>query len=391
MKSIAIQTTPDELGDALSALKAEGPDLLLLFTAKDIIKDGALVQDIRAALPDAHLVGCSTAGEIGETVEDGTVSLLGLKFDATRFKCMAMPVNNAEESDVAGAMFAENLLEDDLKGIFVLAPGHNINGTRLTAGMRKALPRDVIISGGLAGDGNAFKQTITVLDDTISDKQLVGFGLYGDAISIHSGSRGGWKPFGPMRRVTRASGNILYEIDGKPALQLYKEYLGEKAAELPASGLLYPLAIMDEKDRESIGLIRTILDIDEDDDSLVLAGELPVGSLVSLMHGNTGELALGAELAAREVMLSAVRAGRAPTANGGGNGNCAAICVSSAGRKVLMGDDTEEELDAIREVMDDTPITGFYAYGEICPFEMTGYAELHNQTMTITYLFEHER
>lgn len=380
MKSLAIHTDVKKLDSAINQLKEVGPDIILLFSSVEVLENSLIATKLRQALPDARLMGCSTSGEIGSSFGDDTVSLMALKFESTKIECTAVPLSKAEESFEAGKKIATNLLHDNLKGIFVLSPGLNVNGSEITEGIKSVLPDNVFVSGGLAGDGTNFKRTCVVLDDGVSDKQAVAFGLYGDNIDIRSGSSGGWKPFGPLRRVTRAEKNVLYELDGKPALALYKEYLGDKVAQLPASGLLYPFAIMDENKTGQKGLIRTILGIDEASNSLILAGNMENGSTVSLMHASTEELAEGARSAALKALN-----------DNGPVEDSAAICISCVGRRILMGEDTEEELDAVREEFKGMPMAGFYSYGEICHHEDTDQPELHNQTMTITYISEHGR
>ena len=267
---------------------------------------------------------------------------------------------------------------NDLKGIFVLAPGVNINGSELVKGFRDVLPAGVALTGGLAGDGTRFQETRTILNGDTFKSHVVAVGLYGKDLVVGAGSKGGWKPFGPARRVTKSQGNVLFELDGKPALQLYKDYLGERAAELPASGLLYPFAIMRD-DRSTIGLIRTILNVDHEANSLVLAGDLPPDSLVCLMHADPELLAAGSEAAATEALA-------ASPAN---DADSLSIFVSCVGRRLVMGEDTDEEIESALGVLGKgSHVCGFYSYGEICPFNVTGKAELHNQTMTITHIQE---
>ena len=377
MKSFSLQTKSQNFDQDIKKLQQKNIQLLLLFTSTDNLKTLDLCARIKKEVPGAHLIGCSTSGEIGDHIEDGSITLLGLCFEKSRFKCVAVPVDGAEGSRKAGQEIAEKLNEDDLAGVFVLMPGLNVNGSKFTLGLKEVLPPNVSVSGGLAGDGLRFKETMTVFENNMSSNQAVGFGVYGKNIKVQSGSRGGWKPFGPQRRVTKADNNILYELDGKPALDLYKEYLGEKAADLPSSGLLYPFAIMDAGKNDAVGLIRTILDINEESKSLVLAGDLDPGQLVCLMHANTDELVDGAQSAASQALGGNVN-----------NGGDAVICVSCVGRKIVMGVDTEDELDAVRDVFKNGNIAGFYSYGEICLFQDTGEPELHNQTMTITYITE---
>ena len=378
MKSISLQIDKDSLADNLDKIHSAEPDIILIFSSKDILEKSSVVKDLRAKCPDARLIGCSTAGEIGDRVEDDTLSIMTLKFDHTRFEFATFELLDDKDSHKVGTEVGKKLAGDDLAGIFVLSPGMYVNGSELVDGIKSVLPHNIAVTGGLAGDGTDFGTTCTILDDHISANNVVAFALYGDKISIGSGSRGGWKTFGPNRRVTKAEKNVLYELDGKPALDLYKQYLGDKANDLPASGLLYPFAILDDDDRTKSGLVRTILNVNEEDKSLLLAGNLETGSIVSLMHASTDELLDGAEEAAKAASKD------------GKSDSSAVICVSCVGRKILMGDDTEEELEVVRNVIKNaSAIAGFYSYGEICPFEGTGRSELHNQTMTITYIEEH--
>lgn len=377
MKTAHLHCAADELETQITTLASMDPDIVLMFTGSAMIKDPVLRANIRHAAPHAALMGCSTAGEIGNGVREESVSLLALKFDTSNVHTASVTVAGATDSLSAGRRLANELMSDDLRGVFILSPGLNINGSQLTRGLRESLPPNISISGGLAGDGTSFNQTFTLLNDTVADNTVVAFGLYGGKARMHTGAGGGWKPFGPMRRVTKSTDNVLYELDGKPALALYKEYLGERASELPASGLLYPFAILDENKREAVGLIRTILNVSEADNSLTFAGDMPMGALVCLMHTTTDELAVSAE-EATHIALGDIKPKEGD----------AVICVSCIGRKLLMGVDTEEEIDSVRAAANNLNVAGFYSYGEISKFEDSGQAALHNQTMTITYITE---
>ncbi len=376
MKSFNFQTTLRDFDSAMSEKVSENIDLIILFSSNEIITQDFLTK-LKMKFPNVEIMGCSTSGEIGDSVEDDSISVLAMKFESTSIKCATVEIADMSSSRKAGADLANKLKGDKLKGVFILSPGLNVNGSKFTLGLRDVLKEDISISGGLAGDGLDFSNTKTIYNDKVFSNFAVGVGFYGDNVEIRTDARGGWRPFGPLRRVTKVEDNILYELDGKSALALYKEYLGDKANDLPSSGLLYPFAIMDDDDnQDGVGLIRTILDIDEEKGSLVLAGDMEVGQQVCLMNASTEQLVEGAERAAENL-------GDVSKDNG------ALICVSCVGRKILMGDDTEDELDSIRDVVGEHfPIAGFYSYGEICHYERTKQAELHNQTMTITYITE---
>lgn len=377
MKSFSVSGKISVLPGKMPACMAIDPNLVLLFASPELMSGGELKQFVKEHLSDVPVIGCSTAGEISEDgVATGTVSLVAMHFDATRLECATADLVSTGQSYMAGKEIARQLMQPDLKAVFTLGPGVNVNGSEFVKGISENVGGSVIVTGGLAGDGTNFKQTFTLLGNDIFSDKAVAFGLYGERIRISSGSKGGWKPFGPSRRVTKSNANVLLELDGKPALALYKEYLGDKAAQLPSSGLLYPFAILRE-DHSTTGLIRTILDVDHEKESLVLAGDLPEGSIVCLMHADTDSLVEGSEQAAGEAQKTL----SAPES--------VALLISCVGRRLVMGNDVDEEIDAVKTTMGgDIKIAGFYSYGEICPFAESGKPELHNQTMTITYITE---
>jgi hypothetical protein len=289
-----------------------------------------------------------------------------------------IPITSASESFAAGEAIAHRLQNPSLQGVFILSDGSSdhVNGSQLVNGLNAVLPDSVVVTGGLAGDGDRFGQTWVIKDGVPCSGYISAVGFYGDHIIIGHGSKGGWNIFGPERRVTRSEGNILYELDGKPALQLYKEYLGERAADLPASALLFPLAVRATVDDDK-QVVRTILGVDENKQSMIFAGDLPEGHLAQLMRASFNGLVDGASQAA------AMARNQTPD-----TGTVLSIAISCVGRRLVMGEYAEDELEA---VVDGLPQgvrqVGFYSYGEISPFS-PGYCDLHNQTMTLTTISE---
>lgn len=361
-----------------SGLAEIHPDLVLAFGAVEALKgaEHALAQ----AFPRAHRAGCSTAGEIsGQGVEDGTLVVTAMRFDKTRVEQVGTELADMNDSLEAGKRLASGLHQEGLRAILVFGQGVAINGSALLAGMTQVVGGDIPITGGLAGDGGAFQQTWVLDDAGVSSHRLVCIGLYGEQLEFSHGSFGGWSPFGPARKVTRCENNVLFELDGESALQVYKRYLGEHAKGLPASGLLFPFAMLGS-DHSEIGLIRTILAVDEAAGSLTLAGEIDPNGYLKLMHASTDALVDGAEVAAQ----AAWDASRDP-------GQGLALLVSCVGRKLVMGGRVDEEVEAVGEVFGKgATLAGFYSYGEISPFNRDVECKLHNQTMTITYLTESE-
>ncbi len=370
--------SPADSLERLAPLAAIQPQLALVFGAPAYFQDRTFTARLAQALPAAALVGCSTAGEIGlGGVHQDHCVVTAVRFEGASIQVVSTDLANMADSKAAGRRLAEQLERTGLRALMVFGQGIRINGSALIAGLTGVLGPGIPITGGLAGDNGAFLRTWTLGPAGVSERAIVALGLGGGGLIFSHGSFGGWEPFGPARRVTRCEGNILFELDGVPALGLYKRYLGAYAQDLPASGLLFPLAMLSE-DRAHIGIIRTILGIDETDGSLILAGEINPGGYLQLMHASTDRLVDGAESAAQAVL--AMR---------GGSKRGLGVLVSCVGRKLVMGDRVEEEVDAVAATLGATTrLTGFYSYGEISPAPPEGACGLHNQTMTITFLGE---
>jgi hypothetical protein len=351
--------------------------LVLVFGSTGALHERAPLQEIKSAYPGAHLLGCSTAGEIYDTqVLDESLVVTAIQFEGTTVQGTRIKLNGSRDSFAAGAQLAQQLDRVGLAHVFVLSDGLRVNGSELVAGLTEHLPPHVAITGGLAGDGARFQETLVLWDGEPEQDAIVALGLYGDRLRVGYGSLGGWDSFGPERLITRSRGNVLYELDGKSALQLYKTYLGEHAQGLPATALLFPLSLRIQDSAEPV--VRTILSIDEDEQSMTFAGDVPQGGYGRFMKANFDRLIDGATDAARTSSV----------AIGSGSADLA-ILISCVGRKLVLKQRIEEEVESVREVLGERPIlTGFYSYGEISPFTPGGKCELHNQTMTITTFSE---
>jgi hypothetical protein len=351
--------------------------LVIAFGSSRCLEQPSALRELVQAYPRAQLLGCSTAGEIcGTSIDDGTVVAAVCRFEGTALRSASAPVSDAQDSTPAGRAIATALLAPDLRGIIVVSDGIHVNGSELLRGMNEVLPSGVVVTGGLAGDGPRFQRTWVLHEGAPATGWVSAVGLYGTRISIGHGSQGGWDIFGPERLVTRSTGNVLYELDGRAALDLYKEYLGELATGLPANALLFPLSLRRGKNAEA-RLVRTILAVSETDKSMTFAGDIPTGSLVQLMRANFDRLIDGAHEAAR---LTRQRSD--------GEAGGLTIAVSCVGRRLVLGERAEEEVEAVLDTLPaGAQLVGFYSYGEISPYA-TGRCELHNQTMTLTHLAE---
>jgi hypothetical protein len=332
---------------------------------------------LRTLFPAARITGCSTAGQIqGCEVFEETLNITVIRFESTRVKAVSESLNDHQgDSEACGRALAKKLDQEGLKHVFLLSVGLNLNGSALMQGFESLLPEQVGVTGGMAGDGERFCQTWVWLDDNLSDRLVLAVGLYGDAVRVGCGLMGGWSTFGPERVITRSRHNELLELDGQPALSLYKRYLGQYAEGLPATALLFPLSIRDTT--ESQGLVRTVLATDDDTGSMTFAGDMPEGCHAQMMSASPEKLIIGAAEAAAQARESL--AGPASLA----------ILVSCVGRRMVLKQGTEDELESVHAVLGaGTALCGFYSYGEFAPLSGATACDLHNQTMTVTTFHE---
>ncbi len=360
-----------------SSIPEDSTQLVLAFGATSVLKEKGLFEEIRAIYPGAHIFGCSTAGEIyGTQVLDESLVITAVHFEYTRIAGSQIFIKDVKSSYEAGAQLARSLEKEELVHVIVFSDGLKVNGSELVKGLREHLPKQVVVTGGLAGDGERFEETLVFWDEMSNKETVAVMGLYGKRLKVGYGSMGGWDPFGPERLITRSEGNILHELDGQSALELYKKYLGEYAKGLPATGLLFPLSLRTKDGGK--GVVRTILSVNEEDQSMIFAGDVPEGVYARLMKANFDRLIDGAVGAAKTSYQAM-----------GSTSPDLALLISCVGRKLVLRQRTEEEVEGVREILGNrTMMTGFYSYGEISPFTPNAKCELHNQTMTITTLSE---
>lgn len=353
------------------------PNVIICFGSREVIADPNHYEYIKNLYPDSDIIMSSSGGEIlNDEVRDETIIATLLEFEKTHIKCISLDIETSEQSFEIGEKLAHELNSDDIAGIFLLTDGLVVNGSQIVNGMCSVLNNDVTITGGMASDGDKFKKTLVGLNSVPQSHKVAAIGFYGNHIKIGHGSMGGWKPFGPEREITKSTGNVLYELCGHPALALYKKYLGDAAEKLPGEALLYPLSIRSSFDSND-ETVRTILSIDDGEQSLTFAGDIPDSGIAQLMYGNFDNLVEGAEQAAEKATINT------------GSKEQLAILISCVGRRLLMGQNINDELEAVYLHWNKkVPLTGFYSYGEISPHGKTGKCSLHNQTMTITTIGE---
>ena len=369
------------LKDLPSASPLVSANLVLAFGSTKRFNEGKLQGFLKSRYPTAQVIGCTTSGEISPNgVFDDSIQITAIQWEKTVQRVAQTKMTGMQSSFEAAAGLAKQLKADSLRTVLVISDGLNVNGSELLKGFQSVLG-EIPIVGGLAGDGGAFVKTLQLFNDTVSDNQVIAVGLYGPALITASGALGGWKPYGPPRTVTKSEKNVVFEMDGKPALPLYRMYIGEAFSKgLPGTGLKFPLAVIEEGKRD-VEKIRTLLAIDSKNNSLTFAGNVEEGETVRLCQTNHDRLVDGAGAAADLVMDG--------LSDNKTNQIGLALCVSCVGRKGVMAELVGDEIKLVQQILGpQTSITGFYSYGELAPRPNTTDSVLHNQTMTIGYLSE---
>jgi len=357
-------------------LNPDQATMVLAFGAKGILLEKDIYQLLRDKYPIADIITCSTSGEVyGDAVYDDTVTVVAVQFEKTIFKPVCINIRDLPDSFEAGKMLFNTLNKNDLRYVLVISDGGLVNGSELVKGIESANSMNIPVTGGLAGDADNFNSTCVGYNRAPVTGNIAAVGFYGVNLEIGHGSLGGWQMFGPEKIVTKSVSNRLFEIDHKSALDLYKQYLGKYANDLPGSALLFPLSV--RTDGSNNNVVRTILSINSDEQSMVFAGDIPEGSHVKFMKANFDSLIDAATQAAHHTLSEFPK--------NAASGPKLALLISCVGRKLILGKRIDEEVEAVKDILGNkTILSGFYSYGEISPLRPASKCELHNQTMTIT-------
>lgn len=346
-------------------------NLVLVFGEHAHFQKPECFEALRARFPSARIIGCSSSGNLlGAEITDGDVLATAVRLDHSSVRMVSGLIQPGDDVAARARELALQLKAPDLRHVMVLCDGLSVNATQLAEGVNAC---GVPVTGGLAGDADRFQATWVMADGPARRNQVALLGLYGD-VTAKSIFCTGWSEFGAERVVTRSAGKVVYEIDGQPALGLYKKYLGDLSSSLPASGMRFPLSITIKPSGHT--LTRTLLAVDEANQSLTFAGEVPEGSSCRLMRTNLDHLIESVDQASRHVT---------PDRTG------PALCVvfTCVGRRIVLGQMVDEELEAAqRQLGDRVVMTGFYSYGELGPMGKGLVCDLHNQTMCMTTLQE---
>ncbi|MDA8575872.1 FIST C-terminal domain-containing protein [Candidatus Marinamargulisbacteria bacterium] len=348
-------------------------DLVLVFGDKRLVKADSHNQIINRNFPNAVIAAVSTAGEIqGNQIYDNTLSLTAITFEKTSVSGIQVDLSNFKDSFNAGQELGKSFNQKELSHVLVFADGMMTNGADLVEGLESVLLDHITISGGLAGDGVSFNESIVGLNGNNQTNQAIVIGFYGTAIHVEHALQSGWTPLGPKKKITLSTKNTVYEFDHKPAIEFYKSYLKEQADSLPSSGLLFPIKLFNDDDTQ---VIRTVVGLDTHDQSLRFAGNMPEGALSQIMHAAADDLLNGITQAAQTLEP---------------HHPDLVIMVSCVSRKLVLDNQIHDEVQDVYDCLSHSncSMAGFYSYGQINPGHTSKKSRLHNQTMTLIAIRE---
>jgi hypothetical protein len=337
----------------------------------------ALLAGIQDTVETDNLVGCTTDGEISsEGFSLGSAVLAGIATDQIDFR-ISVAEHLGQNSEAAGAKLARDLPEST-RYIQLFSDGITGNGCGILRGVSSIMGNKLPISGGTAGDDGKFQKTWQFAGERILTDAAVALGFSGD-FKLGTGVRSGWTPIGLTKKVTKASGNILYELNDEPALKVFERFLGKHANKLPEIGVDYPLGLVGQwgdVGEEDYFLLRATMSVNRRDGSISFAGEIPEGAMVNLTCGDISSVLRAAKDAAQLAITDL--------------GNAKAVmtfCYSCMARKIVLGQRTSEEIELIRETIGpQLPVVGFYTYGEYARLRCNRPSFLHNETVTLAVI-----
>ncbi|MBS2013279.1 MAG: FIST C-terminal domain-containing protein [Deltaproteobacteria bacterium] len=373
-KKWSVPTLPSRLDSERTLVFVAGP--------AEVLEQSQPLSELVRAFPRSHVIGCGTAGALaGQAVRDGVVAVSIVEFTNTTMSLVHAPVTATADAFSVGQQIAKKLSKPSLRGVLAVGDGLEVDGAEFVRGLNSALDQSIALFGGLAGDGTRFKRTWVLAGPSIKSGLVAAVGFYGEHVVITQSTRYGWNKVGPERTVTRSDGRVIYELDGKPALDVYEEAIA--AANKGSGGgvmpIMLPLAVRATARHEK-SLVRSVMGVEAQKRCLRLAVDIPQGYLVQPLVGEQAALVSASKDAAVAAKEGASVAGS----------DTFVFAVSHAGRRAVLGAKAGDEIAAAVGALagdSKTHSVGFYGYGEIAA-SAPGHSDLHNQSISVTLVME---
>lgn len=372
--------------DAASGWSSSFPDidsertLIVVFGECETQQQWKPIEELISNYPLSHIVGCSSNAVFhdGQLLRSA-LSVGIIQFRDSEIKTATSVIEGFDDCHEAGVRIAAQLNDADLKGVLLFSDGRTTDATAIVKGLQELLPPDVTIAGGLSGgiiaDGRVASWVL--IDGRIAPMSVCAVGLIGSTLEVVPATGGGWAPIGKECHTTRSHHRTLFELDGLPAADVYRECVrnsGVTTDDFPVVN--YPIAVKTEGLETQI--VRDIYKIDDENKSLILASDIPENSVVRVMNCTDEEILDGVDEVVDRLRNKTILP----------ESNALSICVSCMGRKVVMGELTSEESRILYgRLGQGISQVGFYAFGEISTMSH-GAPHVHNQTITLILIRE---
>ena len=375
----SFQAGQEAASKAVESMEHPAPDWVLVFASIRFDQE-ALLKGIVSVTRKTPMIGCSTAGEIHpDAPAFRSVVVMAVRSDQLRVAA-GLGTGISQNPRQAGRDLAEAVSQarlDNPHGLLMFPDGLTGNVAEVIRGTQDVLGLSFPIAGGAAADDFRFKTCTQYFNGQVHTDAVLGLLLAG-SVSVGIGARHGWQPLGRPKTVTRASSNVVHEVEGQPAVSLYETYFGKKprtlkTEELARISTMYPLGFPVPEEEEY--LLRNAIRVNRDG-SLIFSGEVPEGSQVRLMMGSKAKALAAARWAAEQAKLGI--GSRTPLFG---------LVFSCVSRAQLFGHDLKQEIALIQRTLGtETPLIGFYDYGEQAPFAAAGFrgrSYLHNESVVV--------
>jgi len=355
-------------------------DFIMVFSSHEYAT-APVIEVITRSLRPKRLVGSTTGGILlANGATNRGIALLAINSDEMIFGISA--IDGLDNLDIHNVGFdlarlaAYDLNHAHREIFFTLSQGIEKNGSAFIRGAKETLGLAFPVIGAISSDDFNYKNLAQFYQDQVLHQAALGV-LIGGSFHLGIGSTHGFKPLGKPRTVTKVEGYIIRTIDNKPAVDLYKYFLGDaanlKTNVMNSYAALYPLGVYLEETRHY--LLRNIIDILEDG-SIVCPEGITEGEEVHLMISNN-----------ESCILSAIEAARLAKASLGDRPPKLILVFESLARHKILGNTAYNQIQAIRDTIGgSTPFIGMCSYGEIGPFgniKSVKNVYLHNENILI--------
>lgn len=349
------------------------PNACIVFSAIDY-DFPVVLKKIKEAFPNSELVGCSSSGELSSQLGYSEGSLLLIAFASDTISMAASVAHDISKDISTSVDSALKEAKTKLKGepsiCFTFPDIFTIGTVRLIEELQSRLGSNFPIFGGGASDPWKFDKTREFYNEEIL-QDAAPMLFFSGPIEFVFNIGSGWEPFTTQKPIIESDKNTIYKIGENTALDFYKHYLGGPPT------LAHPLAVYEEGQNRFY--LRVALSTDEEKGSLMLGGDLPKAATTSICQADPQSLIKETEGLIQQATQQLQNE----------KPSCAVI-ISCSCRQKILGTKTKEEYSVLHnKVPEDIPMFGFYAYGQVSPFNKDSQSFVHNESIVTLFLKEH--